>query len=208
VGFRRSWPFGKAAMTTLAASTKTHADALERVLRLLCGYRIFAARDGMFAHTAASQLLRSDHPQSLRSCVRMIGFPVYWSMWAHFDVIVRTARAADVEVLPEGSWKYLADHPEEGRIFDDAMAGKFSARATPVACLGNCGSRRRHPEARHSVRERRGSACTVLVRASQYSSLNRSSTPCQNCVRYPRKPRSNTVIYEDTPMHIVVAGSC
>jgi hypothetical protein len=30
---------------------------------------------------------------------------------------------------------------------------------------------------------------------------------CQNCVRYPRKPRSNTVIYGDTPMHIVVAGS-
>ena len=30
---------------------------------------------------------------------------------------------------------------------------------------------------------------------------------CQNCVRYRLKPRSNTVIYGDTPMHIVVAGS-
>ena len=30
---------------------------------------------------------------------------------------------------------------------------------------------------------------------------------CQNCVRYPLKPRSNTVTYGDTPMHIVVAGS-
>lgn len=30
---------------------------------------------------------------------------------------------------------------------------------------------------------------------------------CQNCVRYPLKPRANTVIYGDTPMHIVVAGS-
>src|SRR5687768_2029069 len=29
---------------------------------------------------------------------------------------------------------------------------------------------------------------------------------CQNCVRCPSKPRSNTVIYGDTPMHIVVAG--
>ena len=25
---------------------------------------------------------------------------------------------------------------------------------------------------------------------------------CQNCVRYAPKPRSNTVIYGDTPMHI------
>jgi hypothetical protein len=30
---------------------------------------------------------------------------------------------------------------------------------------------------------------------------------CQNCVRYPLKPRSNTVIYGDTSMYIVVAGS-
>ena len=30
---------------------------------------------------------------------------------------------------------------------------------------------------------------------------------CQNCVRYPLKPRSNTVIYGETPMHIVVARS-
>jgi hypothetical protein len=30
---------------------------------------------------------------------------------------------------------------------------------------------------------------------------------CQNCVRYPFKPRSNTVIYGASPTHIVVAGS-
>jgi hypothetical protein len=30
---------------------------------------------------------------------------------------------------------------------------------------------------------------------------------CQNCVRYTLKLRSNTVIYGETPMHIVVAGS-
>jgi hypothetical protein len=30
---------------------------------------------------------------------------------------------------------------------------------------------------------------------------------CQNCVTCPPKPRTNTVIYGDTPMRIVVAGS-
>jgi hypothetical protein len=30
---------------------------------------------------------------------------------------------------------------------------------------------------------------------------------CHNCVRYPLKPRSSAVIYGDTPIHIVVAGS-
>lgn len=39
------------------------------------------------------------------------------------------------------------------------------------------------------------------------SGPNRSPALCQNCVRYPLKPRTNAVIYGDTPMHIVVAGS-
>src|SRR5688572_10047674 len=30
---------------------------------------------------------------------------------------------------------------------------------------------------------------------------------CQNCVRWPLKSQTNTMISGDTPMHIVVAGS-
>jgi hypothetical protein len=33
------------------------------------------------------------------------------------------------------------------------------------------------------------------------------SVLCQNCVRYPIKPRSNTATYGDAQTHIVVAGS-
>jgi hypothetical protein len=35
--------------------------------------------------------------------------------------------------------------------------------------------------------------------------VNRKLVLCQNCVRYPLKPRSNTAIYGAIPMHIVVA---
>ena len=41
----------------------------------------------------------------------------------------------------------------------------------------------------------------TAYRAKQQSLL------CQNCVRYALKPRAHTVIYRDSPMHIVVAGS-
>jgi len=122
---------------TLAKATGNDVDALDRVLRLVAGYGVFAIRDNAFAHTPASELLRSDHPHSLRSFVRMMGFPVYWRMWEALDVTIRTgsprslaARAAasitcgtGTQVLPQGSWKYLADHPEEARIFDDAVTG-------------------------------------------------------------------------------------
>jgi hypothetical protein len=51
----------------LAATTGSSADALGRVLSLLCGHGIFEQRDGGFAHTEVSRFLRSDHPASMRS---------------------------------------------------------------------------------------------------------------------------------------------
>lgn len=38
----------------LAAATATHVDTLERVLRLLAEYEIFALRNSQFIHTSAS----------------------------------------------------------------------------------------------------------------------------------------------------------
>ena len=46
----------------------------------------------------------------------------------------------------------------------------------------------------------------VLAHIGSYGA-NRDQLLCQNCVTCPLKPQSNTVIYGDTPMHIVVAGS-
>ena len=120
------------SVDTLANATGTHADALERVLRLLAGYGIFAIHNGAFVHTPASELLRSDHPHSMRSLVRMMGLPIYWRMWEAFDLTVRTGVAAAAEVLPEGSWKYLADHPDEARIFDEAMTEKSHAQIPAI----------------------------------------------------------------------------
>ena len=50
------------------------------------------------------------------------------------------------------------------------------------------------------------SDCSASTHIGWYFA-NRDGVLCQNCVRYPLKPRSNTVIYGDSLMHIVVAGS-
>ena len=57
----------------LAASVQADADALGRVLRLLAAHGVFGSRGEAFAHTPASLLLRTDHPQSLRAFARMFG---------------------------------------------------------------------------------------------------------------------------------------
>ena len=46
----------------------------------------------------------------------------------------------------------------------------------------------------------------VPVRIGSYGA-KRDDVLCQNCVRYSLKRRPNTVIYGDTLMHTVVAGS-
>src|SRR6185312_17306550 len=63
----------------LAAAAGANADALERMLRLLAVAGIFEARGTSWAHTQLSRLLRSDHPQSMRPFVQMIGGRMQWA---------------------------------------------------------------------------------------------------------------------------------
>jgi len=108
----------------LARATGTNADALARTLRVLSAEGIFEARDGAWGHSATSRLLRSDHPQSMRSFVRMIGLPVYWRGFEFYEDALRTGECASEKVVPGGYWKYLSESPEASRLFDEAMMGK------------------------------------------------------------------------------------
>jgi len=61
-------------------------DALRRVLRLLATEEIFELDGPTARHTAASRLLRSDHPASLRSYVLRVG-------GSRLECVVRRPRA-------------------------------------------------------------------------------------------------------------------
>lgn len=109
---------------SLAEATGTSVDPLYRVLRLLASAGIFAWKDGAWQHTEASRLLRSDAPGSLRDYVRMLGLPVFWSAFEDLDHSLRTGESAFAKRHPGGIFGYLAEHPEESRIFDAAMTSK------------------------------------------------------------------------------------
>jgi hypothetical protein len=109
----------------LAAATGTDTGALSRALRVLCAHGIFERQGGGYAHTPTSRLLRSDHPQSMRSFVRMQGIPALWRIWEHFDHSLRTGHSAAEKTLPNGGfWGYFENNPEHSRLFNDAMTGK------------------------------------------------------------------------------------
>ena len=117
----------------LAAATGTDADALNRAIRLLCAHGIFERQADGYGHTPASWLLRSDHPQSMRSFVRMQGIPALWHIWEHFDHSLRTGRSAAEKTLPDGGfWGYFTDNPEHSRLFNDAMTAKTHGQTAGI----------------------------------------------------------------------------
>ena len=109
---------------SLAAATAADAGALNRVLRLLALYGIFEYTDGVIAHTAASRMLRQDHPQSMRPLVRMFGLPGFWAAVGELESGIRTGEPAANRALPGGVWGHLTHNPEASRIFGEAMTAK------------------------------------------------------------------------------------
>lgn len=109
----------------LAADAAVNADALHRVLRLIAAHGVFATDDtDRWRHTAASRLLRSDHPTSLRAFVRLAGLPHSWESLAALSHTIRTGEAGIRVVDPDGIFAYFANHPDEHMIFQQAMVGK------------------------------------------------------------------------------------
>ena len=118
----------------LAERCGVDAGALDRVLRLLVAHGVFEHDGGGYRHSDASQLLRENHPHSMRAFARMIGLPVIWDSFGALASSVRTGAPAIEQVVPGGLWPYLQTHPEEARTFDAAMAAK--ARADVAAVIG------------------------------------------------------------------------
>jgi hypothetical protein len=108
----------------LSSASGTDAGALGRMLRLLAVAGVFEAQGNRWCHTELSRHLRSDHPQSVRDFVRMIGSRVNWAAAGELDHALRTGKAAVERVAPGGIWSYYRDHPDEARVFDAAMTQK------------------------------------------------------------------------------------
>ena len=138
----------------LAAAAGAHPQALERTLRLLGAHGVFAVdAGGRVSHTPASRLLRDDHPQSLRPFVRMMGLPLMRGAYEHFAHALRTGQPAVEVVAPDGMFPYLGEHPDEARLFGEAMTSKGHAHVagvlaaydfTPFGVIGDIGGGHGH----------------------------------------------------------------
>jgi orsellinic acid C2-O-methyltransferase len=114
-----------AAKTTeaLAQHTGTHAPSLHRLLRALASLGLLdEVEPGRFALTALGAQLRTAVPGSLRNRTLLFGGERHWRSWGELLRSVRTGETAMQHLYGVGGFEYLAAHPQQASIFNEAMA--------------------------------------------------------------------------------------
>jgi O-methyltransferase domain len=114
----------------LAAAVGADPDALWRVLRLVADHHIVTFEQDRVGLTDRGRLLCRDHPASLSAAFATIGD----SDVAHgLTDTLRTGQPAAPRVLGMGYWDYLAAHPDQQALFNQAMEQR--AQALSLACV-------------------------------------------------------------------------
>ncbi|HEV2315150.1 MAG TPA: methyltransferase [Candidatus Acidoferrales bacterium] len=140
LGVADSLALGAKSVAELAAELKVNESALCRVLRAAASAGVFEETGSrVFGNNRLSHFLRTDVPGSMRA-----RFVFGWSefTYAPFGEIVysiETGQPARAKLYGEGPFEYLREHPEQARIFDDAMTAMSAAIGPAVAAAYDFG---------------------------------------------------------------------
>jgi O-methyltransferase domain len=116
----------------LAREAQGNEDALYRVLRALASTGVFMeARPRAFAHTPASELLRSGTRDSMRDMVLWIADPFHFRVYSELMHAVRTGGTVVKKVTGHDCFEYFEQDRAEGDVFNAAMT-IFSAMIIPA----------------------------------------------------------------------------
>ncbi len=118
----------------LAELTKTHEPSLYRLMRALTSVGIFQgdAENG-FSNTALGEVLRSNHPDSIRAAVHMMTDPEHYGAHGNMLQSVTTGEIAFEYTFGMPVFPYFATHPEAAEVFDNAMTSFGISIAKAVA---------------------------------------------------------------------------
>jgi len=124
---------GARSAAVLAKATNTNEDALYRVLRALSTVGVFSdIGSRQFAQTPASDMLRSDHPQSLRAIAAFLTDPLHFRCYSNLMHSVKTGETTAGPTLGKPLFEYLAENPEESEVFNDAMVNGTQVVIPPL----------------------------------------------------------------------------
>jgi len=119
--------------TELANRTGMHAPSLQRVMRLLASVGVFAENEnGGFALTPIGECMRSG-PGSSVPVALLFAEPNIMRAWSDLMYSVETGNTAFEHIYGMDCFAYLAQHPEEAAVFNQAMTAVTAPIAGMVA---------------------------------------------------------------------------
>lgn len=114
---------GPLGIADLVDATGCDRDALYRLLRMLGGHGVFAENEaGRFELTPRAELLRADHPESLREMFVLAWQDIHWNTYQVLPEAVLTGETAFEIAHGKAFFDYLAVHPELSALFDRRMS--------------------------------------------------------------------------------------
>jgi hypothetical protein len=123
---------GSRSTAELARECAVLERPLYRMLRALSGEGIFSEeRDGRFALTPMGELLRSDHPQSLRDWALVMD-DFNYRAWMELLYSLKTGEPAFAKVFGAPIFEYLSAHRDAAEAFFRSMASISTARVAGV----------------------------------------------------------------------------
>lgn len=110
---------GPRSAQELAEATATNPRALYRLLRALASIGIFAEERGRFVLTPLAQCLLDP---STKAMATMRG-EFQYQAWGELLYSIQTGKPAFDRVFGKPIFDYFSEHPETGKLFDQAMTG-------------------------------------------------------------------------------------
>ena len=113
---------GPKNISELASACDVHEPALERLLRALTTIEMFVRNpDGRYSNSPRTEVLRTDHPLSLRSEGMLLPAPFMWLPLGELCESVRTGKPAFERLFGQSFFTYLEEHPEDAANFNRVM---------------------------------------------------------------------------------------
>jgi hypothetical protein len=118
----------------VAAEIGADEKLLYRLMRALASLGLLVEDESHgFAASEAGELLRSDHPQSLRHRVLIAEGPEHYAMWKHLPAIIRDGKQDGfIREFGARAFEYARTNSRYRRTFDRGMTGHSIAQSNLV----------------------------------------------------------------------------
>ena len=124
---------GPTPASSIAEKVGAQPELLGRMMHTLSTIGVFGQPEpGVFVLTPMSELLRSDHPATLRAMAITQNDPGHYLGWGKATDVVREGGNGCVRAHGKEAWAYFAENPEEASVFNQAMTGLSLGSIPPL----------------------------------------------------------------------------